>query len=66
MLCKNTRYVSEFTQFMTDWLAENPQAAQGRLEGRALLWDKTPIDLDERRRQAEAKLMQKPYPYQTR
>ncbi|STQ90922.1 DUF3460 family protein [Iodobacter fluviatilis] len=61
---KNTQYVSEFTQFMQGYLVDNPEVAQGQLEGRALLWDKAPLDLDERVRAAESKVQQKPYPYQ--
>lgn len=64
MLNKNTRYVSEFTQFMNGYLSENPTVAQGQAEGRALLWDKAPLDLDERARQAQSRVAQKPYPYQ--
>lgn len=64
MLNKNTRYVSEYTQFMQSFLQQNPQIAQGQLEGRALLWDKSPIDLDERQRQDASRIKAKPYPYQ--
>jgi hypothetical protein len=64
MLNKNTRYVSEFTQFMNGFLADHPQVAQSRVEGRALLWDKTPVDLDERARADASRVAQKPYPYQ--
>ncbi|WP_293938255.1 DUF3460 family protein [Iodobacter sp.] len=61
---KNTQYVSDFTQFMQGYLGDNPEVAQGQLEGRALLWDKAPLDLDESSRSAESKVRQKPYPYQ--
>ncbi|WP_206434456.1 DUF3460 family protein [Iodobacter ciconiae] len=62
---KNTQYVSDFTLFMDDYLVKNPEVAQGQLEGRALLWDKAPLDLDEHLRAIASKVQQKPYPYQT-
>ncbi|BCL75638.1 hypothetical protein JHS3_13740 [Jeongeupia sp. HS-3] len=62
---KNTQYVSEFTQFMQGYLQDNPDVAQGQVEGRALLWDKAPINLDERERAIESGVPQKPYPYLT-
>ena len=61
---KNTTYVSEFTQFMDQFLKTNPDVAKGQVEGRALLWDKAPINLDERARQDQSAVAQKPYPYQ--
>ncbi len=50
------KYVSEYTQFMNQFLQENPEVAKGQLEGRALLWDKAPIDLDERKRNDESRV----------
>ncbi|SMC24938.1 Protein of unknown function [Andreprevotia lacus DSM 23236] len=61
---KDTTYVSEFTQFMNQYLQDKPEVAQGQIEGRALLWDKAPINLDERARQNSSAVAQKPYPYQ--
>ncbi|HSC81878.1 MAG TPA: DUF3460 family protein [Chitinolyticbacter sp.] len=61
---KNTRYVSEFTQFMQGYLNQHPDVARGQVEGRALLWDKAPINLDERSRSTVSNVPQKPYPYQ--
>jgi hypothetical protein len=34
--------------------------------GRALLWDKAPLSLDEQRRVDESRLRQQAYPYQTK
>lgn len=64
MFGQQPRYVSEFTTFMNDYLKQNPDVAQGRIEGRALLWDKAPLDLDERARFDAARVKQKPYVYQ--
>jgi hypothetical protein len=61
---KNTQYVSDYTQFMQGYLGDNPEVAAGQQEGRALLWDKAPLDLEERSRAAASKVSQKPYPYQ--
>ncbi|KAF0814312.1 hypothetical protein IGB42_01213 [Andreprevotia sp. IGB-42] len=61
---KNTSYVSEYTQFMEQFLKDQPEVAKGQLEGRALLWDKAPINLDERSREGASSVAQKPYPYQ--
>ncbi|WP_034640509.1 DUF3460 family protein [Chitinilyticum aquatile] len=60
----DSTYVSEFTTFMNGFLKDNPDVAAGQVEGRALLWDKAPIDLDERARNNASRVEQKPYPYQ--
>ncbi|WP_035054298.1 DUF3460 family protein [Andreprevotia chitinilytica] len=64
MFKKNTHYVSEYTEFMQQLLKDQPEMAQGQIEGRALLWDKAPINLDERQRNDASRIEQKPYPYQ--
>ncbi len=64
MFGQQYRYVSEYTNFMKDFLQSNPEVAKGQVEGRALLWDKAPIDLDERRRNEASRVQQKAYPYQ--
>ncbi|WP_043649188.1 DUF3460 family protein [Chitinilyticum litopenaei] len=63
-LLADSQYVSEFTQFMQSYLQQNPDVAAGQVEGRGLLWDKAPIDLDERARNNASRVEQKPYPYQ--
>ena len=50
MFGKDNTYVSEYTQFIAEVLAKNPELKQGQIDGRALLWDKEPINLDERSR----------------
>jgi len=56
-------YKSEITQFLEELKTEKPGLeAQQRL-GRALLWDKAPIDLEERARAQAARVAQKPYVY---
>lgn len=56
-------YVSEYTQFMRDWLEQHPEELDVQKNGRALWWDRGPRDLDEQQRQAAAKVPQKPYYY---
>lgn len=60
------QYQSEATQFINGLKKDNPKLEQGQREGRALLWDKAPIDLDERKRQLEARVAQQPYVYQNK
>nr|WP_314900610.1 DUF3460 family protein [uncultured Deefgea sp.] len=50
MFGKDNTYVSEYTQFIEGVLEKNPELKQDQIEGRALLWDKAPINLDERSR----------------
>lgn len=59
-------YQSEATQFINGLKAANPTMEQGQRDGRALLWDKTPVDLDSQRRATEARVNQQPYVYQNK
>jgi len=56
-------YQSEFTQFMNDFLAKNPQVDNERRELRLTWWDRK-LDLEDLRRWNESKVPQKPYVYQ--
>jgi len=60
---KDTKYVSDFTQFMNGYLQQHPDVAQGQVEGRALLWDKQ-VDRDFQRDAQASRVKQKPYVYQ--
>jgi hypothetical protein len=62
---QQTGYVSDFTKFMTELKQKNPSLEEKQRAGRALLWDKAPIDLDARRRDEESRIKQKPYVYQS-
>ncbi len=57
-------YESEITKFIAELKQKNPQLEAEQLAGRALLWDKTPIDLDSQLRTQESKVAQQPYVYQ--
>ncbi|TAK91234.1 MAG: DUF3460 family protein [Burkholderiaceae bacterium] len=59
-------YESDITQFIRSLKQQKPHLEAEQRKGRALLWDKTPIDLDERRRQNESRVPQQPYVYQTK
>jgi hypothetical protein len=56
-------YQSKITLFLNDLKNNNPDIEKGQLEGRALLWDKKPISLDEQKRNRLARVKQKSYVY---
>ncbi|CAG9253091.1 DUF3460 family protein [Paraburkholderia unamae] len=56
-------YQSDITQFITQLKQQKPQLEEQQRKGRALLWDKQPIDLDERERQQASRVRQTPYVY---
>jgi len=57
------RYQSEFTMFLDELKKNKPDLEQNQQAGRALLWDKAPINPDDVRRDAAAKLQQRAYVY---
>lgn len=59
-------YESDITKFIRELKQKNPALEAEQAKGRALLWDKPPIDLEERRRQLAARVPQQPYVYQTK
>lgn len=59
-------YESEATLFINGLKHANPKLEQGQREGRALLWDKAPIDLDNLQRTDESRVDQQAYVYQTK
>jgi Protein of unknown function (DUF3460) len=63
---QDTRYESDFTKFLKELKQKDPEMERKQREGRALLWDKAPIDLDERKRGIESRLPQQPYVYQNK
>lgn len=58
-------YESDHAQFIRELKEKNPEIEKGQREGRALLWDKEPLDIAERERQLESLVKQQPYVYQT-
>jgi hypothetical protein len=61
-----SQYESDFTKFLKDMKQQNPEIERKQREGRAILWDKAPIDLDERKRMLESRVSQQPYVYQSK
>ena len=57
-------YKSDVTSFIETLKAAKPTLEAEQRQGRALLWDK-PIDREEQADQAEARVAQQPYVYQT-
>ena len=56
-------YKSDITRFLEELKANKPELETSQQAGRALLWDKAPISLDEQRRAQMARVKQKAYVY---
>ncbi|ENZ77039.1 MULTISPECIES: DUF3460 family protein [Ralstonia] len=56
-------YKSEITQFLEELKTQKPDLEAQQRQGRSLLWDKDPIDLEERARAKSTRVAQKPYVY---
>ena len=61
-----SQYESEFSLFIKELKQKNPKLEESQREGRALLWDKTPIDLDLQERSKDSRVEQQPYVYQNK
>lgn len=59
-------YESDFTRFLKDLKHKDPDLEQKQRAGRAIWWDKTPIDLDARQRAEQSRVKQQAYVYQTK
>ena len=56
-------YQSDITKFLNQLKQQNPRLEEEQRRGRALLWDKHPIDLAERATQQQSRVEQQPYVY---
>lgn len=56
-------YESEHTRFIREWLARHPEQIEEQKRGRALWWDKKPIDPDTQQRTISATIPAKAYYY---
>lgn len=56
-------YQSDVTQFLNQLKQQKPALEDEQRKGRALLWDKQPIDLDERSAQQKSRVQQTSYVY---
>ncbi len=63
---KHNLYESEHTKFIKELKQQLPGMEERQQAGRALLWDKAPLSLDEQARVRESRLRQQAYPYQTK
>jgi predicted phage tail protein len=59
-------YESDHTKFIKALKQQNPELEQQQRDGRALLWDKAPIDLDTQKRNIDASVKQQAYVYQNK
>ncbi|MEO6352057.1 MAG: DUF3460 family protein [Burkholderiaceae bacterium] len=60
------RYESEATLFLKELKQQNPNIEQSQREGRALLWDKEPLDLETQERNKASRVKQQAYVYQNK
>ncbi|MBC7573043.1 MAG: DUF3460 family protein [Herminiimonas sp.] len=58
------KYESEATLFIKDLKAKNPGLEASQRAGRALLWDKNPVGLDQQARDLDSSVKQQSYVYQ--
>lgn len=63
---KHSNYESDHTKFIKELSKQLPGMEERQQAGRALLWDKAPLSLDEQARVNESRLRQQAYPYQTK
>jgi hypothetical protein len=59
-------YESDLTKFIKELKQKDPELELKQRSGRALLWDKAPIDLDATQRAGESRVQQQPYVYQNK
>jgi hypothetical protein len=62
----NLAYESDITKFIKELKQKDPDLEQKQRAGRAILWDKQPIDLDTQRRANESRVKQQAYVYQSK
>ena len=60
------RYQSEITQFINELKVKNPALEESQRAGRALLWDKAPINLEQQELNRESSVKQQAYVYQNK
>jgi hypothetical protein len=59
-------YESDHTLFIKALKEKNPGMEEGQQKGRALLWDRPPVSLDEQERQMKSAIKQQAYVYQNK
>jgi hypothetical protein len=63
---QHSMYESDHTKFIKELKSKTPGMEERQQAGRALLWDKAPVTLDEQRRIAESRIRQQAYVYQNK
>lgn len=63
---QHSMYESDHTLFIKSLKEKNPAIEEGQRLGRALLWDKAPLSLDEQERQLQSAVKQQAYVYQNK
>ncbi|MPQ57989.1 DUF3460 family protein [Duganella sp. FT27W] len=63
---QHSMYESDHTLFIKELKAKNPAIEAGQQQGRALLWDRPAISLDEQERQLKSAVKQQAYVYQNK
>jgi Protein of unknown function (DUF3460) len=58
-------YESDITKFIRELKAAKPHLEEDQRKGRAIWWDKKPLDVSEKDAFEAAKVAQKAYPYAT-
>lgn len=59
-------YQSEITKFINELKEKNPNLEASQRAGRALLWDKAPLDLEQMERNNASRVKQQAYVYQNK
>jgi Protein of unknown function (DUF3460) len=59
-------YQSDVTQFLNKLKAERPHLEEEQRKGRAIWWDREPLDMEKVRQNQESRVLQQAYPYQSR
>lgn len=63
---QHSNYQSEITQFISALKEKNPHLEESQRAGRAIYWDKKPIDLDQQERNSASRINQQAYVYQNK
>jgi hypothetical protein len=58
-------YESDVTLFIEKLKAERPTLEAEQRKGRAIWWDRDPLNMERRRQENDSRVPQKGYPYQT-
>lgn len=66
MMLPSRHYESDITRFIRELKSQRPELDREQQNGRAIWWDKPPLDLAERRKMDQGRVQQQAYVYQTK